>query len=597
MVSAVKNKKPFFRNNENLKTENVTELISREEFEKRVIEISRSREDILYFAEKYFTIVSPGKGKHIIELFPKQKQLLKFFQDNDRCVVLSSRQTAKTTSTTIFALHICLFQQHKKILIAANKLDVVIEILDRIRLAYENLPNWIKCGVTTWNRKKIEFSNGCSIEGIATTSDSGRSKSANILLIDEGAFLDNGGWEFWQAVYPVVSSAKGTKVIMSSTPNGPTGLFYETYEAARLDNHKDGWKAFVMNWWDMPGRDDVWKRQTIASLNNDMIKFNREYGNCFGGSTYTLFKIDHINKFKDFVGSEKWFAPKEIDFDNVQYKYKEWFKPEKNHTYLVSGDVCDGAGIDKSIALVFDITNGLNPRQIASFASSTISTIEFTYVLVKLASFYNNAYLAFENNSIGKSIIDSLISVYSYDNIISYGTSRGLGIHSHAQSKATACGWARDIVGMIDVTIYDKDLVQELEYFEKVLNKHNTYCAKPGKHDDYVMSFIWFLLCLKEEVIDNYYNVESYYTTNMGINLPCRIQNTSLPEVQRRDETIQYEQNINNFDSKYDNIFKSLNTGTVNTCDNTQSLNAIGVFDDGVSNTMEQDFNWLACSN
>ena len=69
--------------------------ISREEFEYRISEIAKCKRDICYFAEKYFRIISLDKGLHIIKLYEKQKALLRFFVDENRCLTLASRQTGK----------------------------------------------------------------------------------------------------------------------------------------------------------------------------------------------------------------------------------------------------------------------------------------------------------------------------------------------------------------------------------------------------------------------------------------------------------------------------------------------------------------------
>ena len=69
--------------------------ISREEFEFRIQEIARCKRDICYFAEKYFRIISLDKGLHIIKLYEKQKALLRFFVNENRCLTLASRQTGK----------------------------------------------------------------------------------------------------------------------------------------------------------------------------------------------------------------------------------------------------------------------------------------------------------------------------------------------------------------------------------------------------------------------------------------------------------------------------------------------------------------------
>lgn len=71
------------------------EVVSKEEFERRVQEIKRCREDICYFAEHYFRIITLDNGLQLIKLYPKQKELLRAMVDNKRVVVCSSRQAGK----------------------------------------------------------------------------------------------------------------------------------------------------------------------------------------------------------------------------------------------------------------------------------------------------------------------------------------------------------------------------------------------------------------------------------------------------------------------------------------------------------------------
>lgn len=88
-------KDPAFRGNVNLKPPDAVEFMSPDEYRLFASEIVRCKKDINHYAENYFNIITQDKGKQIIKLFDRQKQLLKSFMDNDRVVVLSSRQTSK----------------------------------------------------------------------------------------------------------------------------------------------------------------------------------------------------------------------------------------------------------------------------------------------------------------------------------------------------------------------------------------------------------------------------------------------------------------------------------------------------------------------
>lgn len=79
-----------------------------------------------------------------------------------------------STSYTIFALWYSIINKEKTILICANKFNTAKDILSRIKLAYEELPNWLKPGVVEWNKGAVTFDNGCKIMAEATSGSSGR---------------------------------------------------------------------------------------------------------------------------------------------------------------------------------------------------------------------------------------------------------------------------------------------------------------------------------------------------------------------------------------------------------------------------------------
>lgn len=86
-----------------------------------------------------------------------------------------------TATSAAYILWFSIFQETVNVLIAANKFRAATEIMDRIRFAYEELPDWLRPGVTTYNVQKIVFDNGSKIESTTTTPDSGRGKSISLL--------------------------------------------------------------------------------------------------------------------------------------------------------------------------------------------------------------------------------------------------------------------------------------------------------------------------------------------------------------------------------------------------------------------------------
>ena len=92
----------YIRGNPGLKSANVEEMISRDELNFRIGEISKCKKDPVYFANKYFTIISPKRGKHIIETYKKQNEMLDTFVKNNRVICCASRQIGKCVNYFTF---------------------------------------------------------------------------------------------------------------------------------------------------------------------------------------------------------------------------------------------------------------------------------------------------------------------------------------------------------------------------------------------------------------------------------------------------------------------------------------------------------------
>jgi hypothetical protein len=119
-----------------------------------------------------------------------------------RCITVDSKEgcflcgetnicTSNTTLMTIYALWIACFQNDQSILIVANKEGTAIEIFRRIRLAYEELPNWLKPGVKEYGKTSMSLANGCRIGISTTTGTAARGQSINCVHGDGKITLRN----------------------------------------------------------------------------------------------------------------------------------------------------------------------------------------------------------------------------------------------------------------------------------------------------------------------------------------------------------------------------------------------------------------------
>lgn len=354
----------------------------------------------------------------------------------------------------------------------------------------------------------------------------------NCLIIDEAAFVPpNIMDEFIQSVLPIVSSRPDSKIIVVSTPNGTGNWYSETYHKALYNIGEDGWKSFRIDWWDVPGRDEDWKRKKIAEFNGDLRKFAQEYGNNFLGSSQTLISGRVIEKLKK--ESDNYADPEIYDINSWQTKV--WYKPRKKRTYIIGCDIAEGVGGDFSTAIILDVTDTSRIQVCATFADNTISPTDFAYVLAKLAHKYNNALIAGERNGVGRSTMDTIWNVYEMENVLCWkGKNEPMiqpGIFSHNTIKVEACIWAKFVIEseIVNIEFNDKNILFEMEYFEKKANStRSVYQAVEGKHDDYFMALIWALWLIEPTVADYNFVVESVTKTQTGIPVPRIIRSDSI---------------------------------------------------------------------
>lgn len=446
-----------------------------------ILEYKRCRDDIIYFAERYFNIVTLDKGKQIISMWDFQKNLINAMSTNPdgkrHLCVLSSRQSAKTTTSTIFMLHYALFNEDKTVAILANKEKTALSIMKRIRIAYENLPKWLQQGILQggWNKSTIQFENGSTIAASSTSSSALRGISANVLILDEFAFVPgNMADEFMSSVYPIIVSGTTTKIIILSTPNG-MNHFHDIY----TDKTNNFFK-FRVSWKDVPGRDDEWKESVIRDIG--LTRWLQEFECNFLGSASTLvdgLKLEKIAK-KD---------PIEVREDGSLLIYE---LPVKGSVYALGVDAGKGIGHDYSVIQVLRIFGLEKVEQVAVYRNNRIDPHNFANVVINVSDTYNKAFILVENNGKeGGMIIESLHWTHHNPALVNVGED-DLGITSNVKTKFTANMNMKRYVENEFVLLHDKQTIHELERYEEV--NPNIFRAKDKKdHDDCVTSLIWGL--------------------------------------------------------------------------------------------------------
>ena len=472
--------------NPNLKRANVQQSWTK----KQLQEYAKCMEDPLYFIQNYVKIVSLDEGLVPFKMYPFQKDMVGTFHSNRFTICKLPRQSGKSTVMISYLLHYALFNPSVNIAILANKAATARDLLSRLQLAYEHLPHWLQQGVMSWNKGSLELENGSKILASSTSASAVRGGSYNIIFLDEFAYVpSNVAEQFFSSVYPTISSGQSTKVMIVSTPHG-MNMFYKIWTDA--EEKRNSYIPIEVHWSEVPGRDEKWKKETIANTSEQ--QFNTEFECEFLGSIDTL-----ISPSKLRVLTYKTPIQSNAGVDIYEL-------PQPEHTYLITADVARGTSKDYSAFIVFDVSS-VPYRIVAKFRDNEIKPLLFPQKIHQIAKVYNTAFVLVEVNDIGEQVANAMHYDMEYDNmimasmrgragqILGGGFSGGraqLGVRTTKAVKSIGCSNLKQLVEDNKIIIEDFDTINELSTF---IVKGSSFEADDGCNDDMVACLFIFGWC------------------------------------------------------------------------------------------------------
>jgi hypothetical protein len=442
----------------------------------------------MYFLDNFFYIQHPTRGRMLYHPYDYQRRLIETYHNHRFSISMLPRQTGKTTSAAGYLLWYANFVPDSTILVAAHKYTGSQEIMQRIRYAYESVPDHIRAGAVDYNKGSLTFDNGSRIVSATTTENTGRGMSISLLYADEFAFVrPTIATEFWTSISPTL--ATGGKAIITSTPNSDEDQFALLWKGAnRCEDEygnptavgQNGFKAYRAFWHEHPDRDETWAQQQRAALGTD--RFRREHDCEFIINDETLIAPA---KLIDLVAREPEFKTGEV----------RWFRrPESGRIYCVGLDPSLGTGGDPAAIQVFE-ANGTeqvaewrhNRTDIPTQIRIMSNIIQHIYDITRDDK---SIYYTVENNSIGEAALLS-IAEFGEENIRGYflsetGRARK-GFNTSHKPKLSACAKLKHMIESNRLKIHSRSLISELKTFVA----HGTgYAAKPGETDDLVMATV-----------------------------------------------------------------------------------------------------------
>jgi hypothetical protein len=293
---------PWFQNEVGVRRSGLTFMMTDDEIQEYI----RCKLDIHYFAEKYCRIKTEDGSVQNIKLRDYQRGILDLYTKNRFSILCGSRQIGKTINAAITMLHFITFNNDKNIMIVANIRGTTIEIIDKIKNIYIQLPFFLKVGIKNWNQQSIIFENGCRIKSSARSKTPAIGYTIDFLYLDEFAHIPANIIEpYYTAAFPTVSAIENSKIVITSTPNG-MNLFYKLLsdsERPEGDPLKNNYKAMRVYWYQVSGR-----FVTYFKLNNHKLhdfgltkkEVFEKVEECFGDVAKVEMKF-HTDNMKDII--------------------------------------------------------------------------------------------------------------------------------------------------------------------------------------------------------------------------------------------------------------------------------------------------------
>jgi hypothetical protein len=450
----------------------------------------------IYFIENFYHIRHPTKGGIIMEPYDYQYRMMDAFHTHRNVVTMIFRQGGKTTSAAGYLLWYAMFIPNQTILIAAHVYTMALEIMQRVRYAYEMCPDYIRPGVVNYNKGSLEFENGSRIVSSTTTENTGRGMSISLLYCDElSSVAPNIASEFFTSIMPTL--ATGGKCIITSTPNSDEDQFAIIWKEAsdRFDEYgneqelgRNGFFAFRADWYEHPDRDEAWMQAEIAKIGEEM--FRREYGNEF-----LIFDETLVNSscLADLKGIEPVLKQGEV----------RWYqRPKEDMIYVIALDPSLGTGGNHAAIQVIEMPSMV---QVAEWHHN-LTPIEGQIKVLRSICKYihescprsngSNIYWSVENNNVGEAALVVIKNV-GEENIhglfVSEPMKKGIvrkfrkGFNTTHKAKISACSKLKHFVESGKLKIYSKNLISELKTY---VAKGPSFEAKVGAQDDLVASLL-----------------------------------------------------------------------------------------------------------
>jgi hypothetical protein len=267
----------------------------------------------------FCSLLSIRSGKNIVkfDLYPYQIDLINSIKNTPNTVVLKSRQMGITETIGALFLHkACLNPGYAAVVLSRSQSDTS-NVAKRVRRMLDSIPEY--ASAENDNLQRIKIKNGGEIFFRQSTADGCRGlESISDIFYDEWAFVKEASRIYDSSIPTTSACGIDARIIMVSTPNGKSGLYWDTLNSGnnfdiedKIDEIRSGKSEPSQSWIDESGWCNHvchYKAHPIYGARSNYLEeiahrfklskdvVMREYDLCFQDGISNVFDIASINK-------------------------------------------------------------------------------------------------------------------------------------------------------------------------------------------------------------------------------------------------------------------------------------------------------------
>ena len=432
----------------------------------------------------------PGKGSGIgwtkvISIKPVGLQRMIDLQTSCRTYIAEGLVSHNSAATAGYALHQTITNPGFNALILSYDAEQASEILEKMKLFLESMPDELKPSTKIDNKRDIVFDKLKSqIKVIAAKDTMGRGYTSNFVHCSEVAFWDNAE-ERMGALMPSV--APGGKIVIESTPESVGSYYHRLWSTD--DN---GWEKLEY------GPHWLYSEEFLEQKRreyNDPVRFAREFLLQFTTIGRTVFDQDVVKDMRKNIWEvgKQYQQGTRIYSPMVKWNGLTVFKdPEPGEAYCMGIDVSEGKG-EKGDYAVIVIFNRYTGEEVA-FWRGKVPPDVLGERACEWGLIYNRAMLVPEVNNQGLTTL-TIIKQKAYPNIYfrpreydksGQATSDRIGWKTTTLTKPMMISDFDKMFRNGEVLIHSKETLNEMMVY--VYDDGGHMNAMSGHHDDAIMS-------------------------------------------------------------------------------------------------------------